>query len=379
MANVLIWMSHEAGHVLPTVKVARDLQSIGHTVWYLTCGNIIHELATLKFKTLPFLPEHADVLATRSVFNPCEPAACAYKRLSEKFQSVGDYINAVKAAIRAAAIAVDAAMVLVDGVFDASWTLDTFRELSDLCVSARLYIHLPYQRFTAEELAGQCGPLIFLSPAEFEIPQMRINDAHYTEASIFRGPHPSVPAPGDSIAANGKPLVYCSLGTQAALYGEAPAWRKVILETARAMPEYHFALNVGAHEWSEDLGDLPSNVQTLRFVAQSEVIASSAATITNGGFGTVKEAIYFGIPTIVCPQKWDQSWNALRVRYHGLGLECSGEKLSVDYMRRALRGLVEQKVTASRARSMKDCFQLAEQQKRSAQVCAEIMSLGPPV
>jgi zeaxanthin glucosyltransferase len=50
------------------------------------------------------------------------------------------------------------------------------------------------------------------------------------------------------------------------------------------------------------------------------MLGRASIMITHGGLGGVKEAIFFGVPMIVFPCRWDQPHNAARIVYHGLGV-----------------------------------------------------------
>jgi UDP:flavonoid glycosyltransferase YjiC (YdhE family) len=57
-------------------------------------------------------------------------------------------------------------------------------------------------------------------------------------------------------------------------------------------------------------------------VPQLRVLAEADVFITHAGFGSIKEAIYYGVPMLAYPldPHYDQNGNALKLEYHGLGL-----------------------------------------------------------
>jgi UDP:flavonoid glycosyltransferase YjiC (YdhE family) len=50
------------------------------------------------------------------------------------------------------------------------------------------------------------------------------------------------------------------------------------------------------------------------------MLEKASIMINHGGLGAVKECIFFGVPMIVFPGKWDQPNHAARVVFHGLGV-----------------------------------------------------------
>lgn len=59
--------------------------------------------------------------------------------------------------------------------------------------------------------------------------------------------------------------------------------------------------------------------------------------ITHGGFNTVKECIFFGVPMVVFPLSgYDWTGDAARVAYHGLGVRGSWKKLNPNHMEKLI-------------------------------------------
>src|SRR5438132_9786895 len=55
MATILIWMAPEPSHILPTIKLARDLQLLNHQVIYLTSRSLHDQLNRFGFSCHLFL------------------------------------------------------------------------------------------------------------------------------------------------------------------------------------------------------------------------------------------------------------------------------------------------------------------------------------
>ncbi len=66
---------------------------------------------------------------------------------------------------------------------------------------------------------------------------------------------------------------------------------------------------------------LPPNVTVERWLPHGPLVEQASAMITNGGAGTVGQALRRGIPLVVIPFHSDQPENALRLQQRGLGLK----------------------------------------------------------
>jgi MGT family glycosyltransferase len=112
-----------------------------------------------------------------------------------------------------------------------------------------------------------------------------------------------------------KPLVYCTVGSHGSHWNAENRFRllKSVVEAFRAHPEYQVLLQTAREDECRPLEPLPDNVFVAPWYPQLEVLARASVLITHGGFGTVREALFFGIPMIVFPCGVDQPGNAARI------------------------------------------------------------------
>jgi hypothetical protein len=143
--------------------------------------------------------------------------------------------------------------------------------------------------------------------------------------------------PWDRISAD-RQLVYVSLGTHAARYPKKTLpLLEAVVEAARAMPSLQFVIVVGKGRKTAVLGELPPNVVAVPFAPQLALLGKAAVAITNGGLGTIKECLWFGVPLIVVPCRWDQPGNAARVVFHRVGLRASIRRVNASTLRRLIQ------------------------------------------
>jgi UDP:flavonoid glycosyltransferase YjiC (YdhE family) len=128
---------------------------------------------------------------------------------------------------------------------------------------------------------------------------------------------------------------------------------RCLIEVARSRPGYHFIVNIGKGNAQDKFPDPPDNVLLTHFVPQLQILDRSAAIITNGGLGTVKEAIMAEVPLLVLPCRWDQFGNAARVKFHGLGDYCKINKLTAPQLQQRLDRLLDDRACRTRLARMK--------------------------
>ncbi len=63
----------------------------------------------------------------------------------------------------------------------------------------------------------------------------------------------------------------------------------------------------------------PENFMVRPFVNQNEILKHAALFITAGGMNSLHEALYFGVPCLMCPQQGEQRLNARRFERLGFG------------------------------------------------------------
>jgi hypothetical protein len=124
---------------------------------------------------------------------------------------------------------------------------------------------------------------------------------------------------------NGKKIIYCSFGTY--FEGADPRlfdFVNVILESVSNIPNTILICSVNKFivEVINSQHITLKNAYFFSRVPQLKVLEISDLFITHGGMGGIKESIYYKVPMLVFPLDlhYDQSGNALKVEFHGLGL-----------------------------------------------------------
>ena len=172
--------------------------------------------------------------------------------------------------------------------------------------------------------------MLIFCPVEFEIPKFRYpcSGLQYVEPSLRSCDEDTIPVADVDPT---KPLVLATFGTQSIRYRHLRDQFRVIVELARRQTALQFVVAIGAAQRfnCEDLSFIPSNLLVREKVPQRRLLEKAKVLISHGGLGSIKEAIVAGVPLVVLPASHDQPFNAMRVRYHGLGEAIFPEQLSL--------------------------------------------------
>lgn len=118
---------------------------------------------------------------------------------------------------------------------------------------------------------------------------------------------------------NQRKMIYCSFGTMSNRYLKRDRYIVNLVEILRRHPEWDLIISIGDEESRVPIIDCPENVKVFGFVDQKTVLKNADLAITHGGYGSIKECIYYETPMIVSPSSYDQAGNAARVHFKGIG------------------------------------------------------------
>lgn len=115
------------------------------------------------------------------------------------------------------------------------------------------------------------------------------------------------------------PLIYVSLGT---VFNQNEEFLQTVVEqlgqrAANRSADGSFRVVL---VWSGAKNRVfPENFTVRPFVNQNEVLKHASLFLTAGGMNSIHEALYFGVPCLMCPQQGEQRLNAQRFERLGFG------------------------------------------------------------
>jgi MGT family glycosyltransferase len=174
------------------------------------------------------------------------------------------------------------------------------------------------------------------------------------------------------------------VGTPPIIPGQAPLppWaddldgsRKVVLVTQGTVANHNFGLLIGptlaalANEPDvlvvattggrpvEDIpGAVPSNARVASFLPFEWLLPRVDVLVTNGGYGSVNQAMSFGIPLVTAGMTEDKADVNARVAWSGVGLNLATNEPTQEALRAAVRTVLDRPAYRIRASQMADDF-----------------------
>jgi len=160
-------------------------------------------------------------------------------------------------------------------------------------------------------------PHMVMCPRALDFPQAPDMGARYVTSVI------DVARPEDAAVMKeldrGKPLVYCSLGSDARFYPAAAHFFRAVAEASRLRPEWQWVLSVGPHsDPSAYAGG--KNLTVVKWAPQMALLQIASVMVTHGGLNSILECIHFGVPMVMAPATRDQPGNMARAVAEGIAL-----------------------------------------------------------
>jgi UDP:flavonoid glycosyltransferase YjiC (YdhE family) len=118
------------------------------------------------------------------------------------------------------------------------------------------------------------------------------------------------------------PVVYCSVGSHGGYWNQVNRIRLIeaVVQAFRQRPRYQLLLQLTGPDDSDRMEPLPENILAAPWFPQLAALARSSLMITHGGFGAVRESLFYGVPMVIYPCGVDQPGDAARVVRLGAGL-----------------------------------------------------------
>ncbi len=107
------------------------------------------------------------------------------------------------------------------------------------------------------------------------------------------------------------------------------------------------------------IDEWPENFIAQSFVPQSEVMANVDAVICHGGFNTVNDTFWNGLPMVITPIAYDQFHTAKLIEHAGCGIKLRYKRLKINDLRNSLFEVLENKKYKKAAEKMKMTFENA--------------------
>jgi MGT family glycosyltransferase len=392
MATIAVLLDLEESHFLTTFSHARDLRAKGHRVVYLGLPAAAPFAQRQGFE---FLPIGADLPAGGPAGGG-RPAGAAWfaplvtgELLDRAFAALRPQLVLLLSLYYPEAIVVGLRYGLPVLMLNPHGWAKSRAEMCEIEITARMLDMKPrvwealaallgragvHPRSTGDlvELALRIPELVFL-PRAFE-PPGRLPDPEV----VYVGPAVDLERAEDDfpweLLEPGRPLVYCSLGSQGSLAGQVGLrFYREMMAAAAAAP-WQLLLAVGRSVDRAVLPPPPANVHLADWVPQLAVLRRADVMVTHGGIGSVKECILMGVPMVALPLMRDQFDSADRLARHGLGLVAGIGRVDAAELASLIREILDDAQMRRRIGRMREEFLRTNDVSLGTRVAEEILA-----
>jgi zeaxanthin glucosyltransferase len=179
---------------------------------------------------------------------------------------------------------------------------------------------------------SETGPMlaleeIVISPKAFNFPDAPNTPGRTHLGSFIDLNRSEQPLPEAALDSD-KPLIVCSLGTNAFYYPHAPRFFECVYQASRLEPAWQFVLHLADPAMFDRLGEPPENLLVQPSIPQLTLLRRAAVMVGHGGINSIIECVHFGVPMVILPGLRDQPGAAARASYHDLALVESMAKIT---------------------------------------------------
>ena len=358
MSRALFVNGNLYGHMNPTLPVVRELVDRGEEVWYF-CSK--------RFE--------ADVLAAGAIFldlgEEMEAFMAGYKPMgNHPFFTLLEYMIRYDEALLPQLFSVIKShsfdYVVYDSVLGGGYFLRNSLPIPVICsnstfvmsklpVPERMLVPGFHPQLDAfyEKLQTVCDQVqvpvpsaydLFLNKGDLNLvyTSKEFNsDDDFDESYAFVGPSLTERAEDTEFPfaeIEGKRVLYISLGT---INTNHPQFYKTCIAALKDIGR-PVVLSVGRKCDMSLLGEIPDSFIVRDYVPQLDILKRADVFISHGGFNSVSEALYFGVPVITVPMVNDQFLVAKRLEKTGAGITLQMSDVSEECIKEAVFMLLEQ-------------------------------------
>jgi UDP:flavonoid glycosyltransferase YjiC (YdhE family) len=367
LATIIFTPYPEMGHLNASLKIAKALRSRGHRVSYLGLPDFEEYVRSqgLGFVTIFEKLCPKGFLHQQAIENRVENFAALLAR-AKASPNMFDPASEVQEIIRR----VQPDLCVIDLLLpDLAKILD---QIGTPMVLLNTQLFNPWVEQKALYASLYKLPELILCPEEFEFSRVqRKKNSYYVEPSIDLARR-DIGFPWNKLNDN-KPLIYCSFGSQSHLIDQSRNFFQRVIDAVALRPDWQLVLGTGAHLNVEQFHSVPPNALLVNFVPQLEVLQRASIMITHGGFNSIKECIFFGVPMLVFPVIRDHPAIAARVVYHGLGLRSNLQNASVEQILSLINRIDRDPTFKTRVELMGREFRRIEESESASQIIQTIL------
>lgn len=397
--NIFFLMDAEAGHILPTFKMADNFTDVGYTPIYITLEKQHQLIIDAGYKNLIIFPKedievelindkkrsssfnlliidgYLDYLIEE--FNPCLIVATLFLPWKAFLLSL-KYKTPLFVVYSAPEL-----KILEKGPLNQfkDFLEEEFSNFSGL-LPMKIYEFLKKECPNFDQAnIDKCVNYYFLY--HFPLDILLGNVAH-DEQTFFIGPHIREEKLEDKALTlilnqiKNKKILYGSLGSQSSIYKEKSLkfyQLLIAMMQEKELLDYHLILSINSDFVKKLTVEEKSvtNITFMNWVSQLQVLKRTQLFITHAGRGGIKEAINAEVPMLAFPMGRDQYENAMLIREKQLGDEMDVDNDDIKQLIYKVKSLIENTTIKNNLNKLNQLFVQQENLKIEVKLLNEIL------
>ncbi|MEJ0094587.1 MAG: nucleotide disphospho-sugar-binding domain-containing protein [Methylocella sp.] len=212
-----------------------------------------------------------------------------------------------------------------------------------------------------------------LTVPSFELPQRDVPDTvHFVGAVSIVPNQATVPTWADELDGSRK-VVLVTQGTVNNFdFGQLVAPTLAALANE---PDVLVIATAGGRPIDSIPGPIPSNVRLASYLPFEWVLPKIDALVTNGGYGSVNQALSFGVPLVTAGLTEDKADVNIRVAWSGVGINLATNDPTPQALREAIRAVLDQPSYRARASAMAKEFGCADTRSEILRILRQVSGI----
>jgi UDP:flavonoid glycosyltransferase YjiC (YdhE family) len=154
---------------------------------------------------------------------------------------------------------------------------------------------------------------------------------------------------------------------------------QLIVPTLAALgdePDVLVIVTAGGRSVDAIPGPIPGNARLASYLPFDWLLPKVDAFVTNGGYGSVNQALSFGIPLVTAGLSEDKADGNARVAWSGVGIDLKTQEPTSSALREAVRAVLDKPNYHSRASSMAEEFARIDTRSQILRILNQVSCAG---
>ena len=126
-------------------------------------------------------------------------------------------------------------------------------------------------------------------------------------------------------------------------------------------------------------GPIPANARVAQYLPFEWILPKTDVFVTNGGYGSVNQAMSFGIPLVTAGMTEDKADVNARVAWSGVGIDLATNEPMPDTLRDAVRMVLDRPIYRRRASAIADEFRAIDTRAEILRIIGELVRASKEV